>query len=333
MAGHPRILRRRLLIGLAAAMGVPSTFGQTARASRRVGIAFSGTPEGAKPYLDAFVRGMDEQGYVLDRSYALELRYALGRSDRYPAMLAELLAADSEVIVVTGNTIAQAARAATSSVPIVMATSTDPEVTGLVTSLSRPGGNITGLSAQSAGLTAKRVQLLREILPGASRMTLLMDPKVPAAAYALTLRETEDAAKALAFETTRADVSTLEELDQLLASLPARRPDALLIGNALLFFTYRRRIIDFCAQHRIPAIYPSSEAVIDGGLIGYAPSIRENFRKAASYVARILNGAKAADLPIEQPTRVELSVNLTTARALGITIPKALLARADEVIR
>ena len=333
MAGHPGNSRRTLLVGLAAAMAAPPMFGQAAKGLRRACIAFNGHPEGAKPYLDAFVRGMDEQRYGLNRDYALEVRYAQGRSDRYTAIIGELLGAHCEVIVVVGNTAIQVAKTATATVPIVMATSTDPEATGLVASLSRPGGNITGLSSQSASVTAKRLQLLREVLPGALRVTLLLDPKVPGAAYAHVLREIEDAAKALAFQTTRAEASTVEELDQVLASLPARRPDALVVGNALLFFTYRRRIVDFCAQHRLPAIYPSGEAVIDGGLLGYAPSITENFRKAASYVARILNGAKPADLPVEQPTRVELFVNMKTAHALGIAIPKSLLARADAVIQ
>ena len=296
-------------------------------------MAFNGNPEGTKPYLDAFVRGMSEQGFTLDRDYALEVRHAQGRSDRYPAILGELLAADAEAIVVAGNTIIQAAKAATATVPIVMATSIDPDATGLVASLARPGGNVTGLTSQSANVTAKRLQMLRELLPGATRTTLLLDPKVPGAAYAHVLRETEDAAKALGFQTTIAEASTADELDKALAALPARRPEALAVGNALLFFTYRKRIVDFCAQHRIPAIYGSSEAVVEGGLIGYATNVAENFRKAASYVARILNGAKPADLPVEQPTRVELFVNMKTAHALGIAIPKSLLARADEVIQ
>jgi putative ABC transport system substrate-binding protein len=333
MAAPSRPSRRTLLVGIAAALAVPSVFGQTAKRLHRVGIAFNGNPEGTKPYLDAFVGGMSEQGFRVDRDYTLELRYAQGRSDRYPAILGELLGANSEAIVVAGNTIIQAAKAATATVPIVMATSIDPEATGLVASLSRPGGNVTGMTSQSANITAKRLQLLRELLPGATRMTLLMDPKVPGAAYAHVLRETEDAARALGFQTTLAEASTVEELDKVLASLPARRPDALAVGNALLFFTYRKRIVDLCAQHRIPAIYGSSEAVVEGGLIGYAPSVTDNFRKAASYVARILNGARPADLPIEQPTRVELFVNMKTAQALGITVPKTLLARADEVIQ
>jgi putative ABC transport system substrate-binding protein len=331
MAGRSRIFRRRLVLGFAAAMAAPPMFGQMGRGPRRVGIAFNGNPEGAKPYLDAFVQGMDEQRYGLNRDYSLELRYALGRNDRYPAMMGELLRANSEVIVVGPNTGVEAAKAATSTVPIVMAGTTDPEATGLVGSLSRPGGNITGLALNSGSLNAKRLQLLREIVPGGSRITYLMDPKAGGASYGL--RAVEDAAKALALQITRAEASTVEELDQALASMPARRPDALMVGAAIFLFTHRKRIIDFCAQHRIPAIYSYREAVADGGLISYAASLTGTFRNAASYVARILSGARPSDLPVEQPTRFELIMNTKTANALGITIPSSLLARADEVLQ
>jgi len=331
MAGHARILRRRLLLGIAAAMVARPVFGQAGKRLRRVGIAFNSNPESAKPYLDAFVRGMDEKGYGLSRDYSLEARYAQGRNDRYPAMMGELLRANSEVIVVGPNTGVEAAKAATSTVPTVMAGTTDPEATGLVASLSRPGGNITGLALNSGSLNAKRLQLLREIVPGGSRITYLMDPKAGGAAYGL--RAVEDAAKALALQITRAEASTVEELDQVLASTPAQRPDALMVGAAISLFTHRTRIIAFCAHHRIPAIYSYREAAIDGGLISYAASLTETFRNAASYVARILSGAKPADLPVEQPTRYELIVNMKTAKALGITVPHSLLARADEVIQ
>lgn len=323
--------RRRLLVGLAAAMAAPPMFGQAGRGLHRVGIAFNSNPESAKPYLDAFVLGMDEKGYRFDREYALEIRYAQGRNDRYPAMMSDLLRANSEVILVGPNTGVEAAKAATHTVPIVMAGTTDPEATGLVASLSRPGGNVTGLALNSASLNAKRLQLLQEIVPGVSRMTYLLDPKAGGAAYAL--RAMENAAKALALQMTRVEASTLEQLDQAFASMAARRPDALMVGAAISLFTHRKRIIDFCTEHRVPAIYSYREAVADGGLISYAASLTETFRNAASFVARILGGAKPADLPVEQPTRFELILNMTTATALGMTIPKSLLARVDEVIQ
>ena len=331
MAGHTGILRRRLLVGIAAATVARLVFGQVGKRLRRVGIAFNSNPESAKPYLDAFVQGMDENGFRLSRDYSLEARYALGRNDRYPAMMGELLRANSEVIVVGPNTGVEAAKAATSTVPIVMAGTTDPEATGLVAGLSRPGGNITGLALNSGSLNAKRLQLLREIVPGGSRITYLMDPKAGGAEYGL--RAVEDAAKALALQITRAEASTVEELDQLLASMPARLPDALMVSAAIFLFTHRKRIIDSCARHRIPSIYSYGEAVADGGLLSYAASLIGTFRNSASYVARILSGAKPADLPVEQPTRYELIVNMKSAKALGITVPHSLLARADEVIQ
>jgi putative tryptophan/tyrosine transport system substrate-binding protein len=306
-------------------------FGQAGKGLRRVGIAFNSNPESAKPYLDAFVQGMREHGYGVDRDYSLELRYAQGRNDRYPAMMGELLRANSEVIVVGPNTGVEAAKAATSTVPIVMAGTTDPEATGLVASLSRPGGNISGLALNSGSLNGKRLQLLREIVPGASRVTYLMDPKAGGAAYGL--RAMEDAAKALTVQLTKAEASTPEELDQVLAPPTARHADAWYVGAAIFLFTHRKRVIDFCAQQRIPAIYSYREAVIDGGLISYAANLVDTFRNSATYVTRILGGAKAADLPIEQPTRFEMVVNMKSAQALGIALPRSLLARADEVIQ
>jgi putative ABC transport system substrate-binding protein len=171
MAERTRPSRRSLLVGIAAALAAPTVFAQAGKRPRRVGIAFNGSNEAAKPYLDAFVRGMNEQGYGLNRDYALETRHALGRNDRYPAMMGELLRADSEVIVVGPNTGVEAAKAAAPSIPIVMAGATDPEATGLVASLSRPGGNVTGLAFNSASLSAKRLQLLREVVPGGLRIT------------------------------------------------------------------------------------------------------------------------------------------------------------------
>ncbi len=312
-------------------MASPPTFGQAGRVLRRVGIAFSSDSVAASPYLDAFVRGMSEQGLRLDRDYALEVRYAQGRIDRFPAVIGELLGAQAGVIVVPANSGTWAAKVATTTVPIVMAASVDPEETGLVASLSRPGGNITGLSILTGSITAKRLQLLRELLPGATRIVYLADTKVPG--WDRVARQVEDAASVLAFQTTIVEASTVDEIDRALAAMASRRPDALLVSSALVFFTHRKRIVDFCAQYRLPASYGYSEAVIDGGLLSYSANLKENYVRAAYFVVRILGGAKPADLPIEQPTRYELFVNKKTADALGITIPQALLARADEVIR
>lgn len=322
--------RRRWLVAVGVGFAAAKGWSQTTRRLRRVGLTFSSDPEMSKPYLDAFVRGMDEHGLRMDFDYMVEVRHALGRADRYPAMIGELLATDVDVLVVGANSAAWAAKSATSTIPIVMATSQGPDTTGLVESLSRPGGNITGLSTLSASLTAKRLQLLRELLPSASRIVYLTNPKVPG--YAVVVRAVEDAARSLAVQTTVVEASNADEIDRALATLAARRPDALLVSSALVFWPHRKRIIDVCARHRIPTSFSGSEAVVDGGLISYAPSLKDSYTRSAAFVARIFRGAKPAELPIEQPTRYELFINKKTADALGITIPRSLLLSADVVI-
>lgn len=316
---------------MGAAVVAPPGLAQPGRRPARIGLAFNSNPDSARPYAEAFVQGMGEHGQRLDRDYAVEARYAQGRNERYPAIMRELLDAGVEVIVVGPNTGVQAAKEATSAVPIVMVGATDPESTGLVASLARPGANVTGLAFNSLGLSGKRLELVKEILPGASRVAVLVDPKVPG--FAVFMRAVEDAARALSLKLVTAEASSAEELDTTLASLAARRPDALVVGAAIILYTHRRRIVDFCAQHRVPAVYAYREPVLEGGLLSYAPNLKDAFRKSATYVARILGGARPTDLPVEQPTRLELVVNLKTARALGIDLPQALLARADEVIR
>lgn len=328
--GDTLTARRRWLAVVGASLATATVWSQTTRRPRRVGLTFSSDPEMSRPYLDAFVRGMHEQGMNLERDYVVEVRHALGRADRFPIMIAELLSADVDVLVVGANSAAWAAKSATLKVPIVMATSQGPETTGLVESLSRPGGNITGLATLSASLTAKRLQLLRELLPGASRIVYLTNPKVPG--YALTVREVEDAARLLALRPTVAEASNVEEIERALTTVAARRPDALLVSSALVFWPHRKRIVDVCAQHRIPTSFSGSEAVIDGGLISYAPSLKDSYTRSAAFVARIFRGANPAELPIEQPTRYELFINKKTADALGITIPHSLLLSADVVI-
>ena len=279
----------------------------------------------------AFAQGMQDHGHRLDRDYVLEARYAQGRNDRYPALMAELLQARVDVIVVGPNTGVQAAKAATSAVPIVMAGTTDPDAMGLVASIARPGGNVTGLALNSISLTGKRLELVRELLPAAARVAYLADPNVPGPAVAM--RGVDNAARSLSLQLVRAETSGVEDLDRALASMLASRPEALVVSGAIVLWTHRRRIVDFCAMHRLPAVYAYREPVVDGGLVSYAPNLAETFHRAASFVARILAGAIPADLPVEQPTRFELVVNLKAAQGIGLAVPNTLLARADEVIR
>ena len=206
----------------------------------------------------------------------------------------------------------------------------DPVESGLIASLARPGGNLTGIATLSITVTPKRLELLREILPSARRVAYLANPEQ--LSFALEWKAVEFAARKLRMDLVRFDATTVTELDTALGELPARRVDALMVGNAILFLTYRRKLIEICARYRIPDMHAYGEAVADGALVSYTSSATEYFRKAATYAHRILNGTKPADLPVEQPTKLELLINLKTAKALGIKIPQSVLLRADRVI-
>jgi putative ABC transport system substrate-binding protein len=323
------LFRRRLLQGIAAALAAPGALAQTGRAPRRVGVVFSTDPQTSRPCLDALADGIEQHGHRRERDYVLEVRHAEGRPERYPALVRELLDAHAEVIVVGANSSVLAAKAATSTVPIVMAGVQDPDGAGLVASLARPGGNDTGVANMSGSVTAKRLQLLRELVPDARRIAYLTNPAVPG--WDRTAKVVEDAGATMALGISTVTASTPEALDRTLGSLADPRPDALLVANALLFWMHRRRIVDFCAQHRLPASYAYVEIVREGGLTSYASSLEDTFRMAGTFVARILGGAKPADLPVEQPTRYELLVNARTAKALGIAIPAAFRASAEVV--
>jgi putative tryptophan/tyrosine transport system substrate-binding protein len=322
-------LRRRLLQGIGLAIWGPVALAQPGGKARRVGIVFSTDPRTSAPYLDALARGLEQHGYRRDRDFVVDVRHAEGRPERYPALVRELLDARAEVIVVGANSSVLAAKSATSTVPIVMAGALAPDAMGLVASLARPGGNVTGVANMSGSVTAKRLQLLHELVPGATRIAYLTNPAVPG--WDRTVKTVEDAGAAMALRIATATASTPEEIDRMLASLAEQRPDAILVGNAVLFWMHRRRIIDFCARHRIPAGYAHGEVVREGGLTSYSSSLEDTFRMAGTFVARILGGAKPADLPVEQPTRYELFVNATTAKALGILIPAAIRANAEIV--
>ena len=322
-------LRRRLLQGIGLALCGPVALAQPGGKARRVGIVFSTDPRTSAPYLDALARGIEQHGYRRDRDFVVDVRHAEGRPERYPALVRELLDARAEVLVVGANSGVIAAKAATSTVPIVMAGALAPDAMGLVATLARPGGNVTGVANMSGSVTAKRLQLLHELVPGATRIAYLTNPAVPG--WDRTVKTVEDAGATMALRISTATASTPEEIDRMLASLAEQRPDAILVGNALLFWMHRRRIVDFCARHRIPAGYAYGEVVREGGLTSYASSLEDTFRLAGTFVARILGGAKPADLPVEQPTRYELHVNATTAKALGIPIPAAIRANAEIV--
>lgn len=322
-------VRRRLLLALAAATVAPRASAQPAKGPRRVGIVFSTDPQTSGPYLEALVGGIEQHGFRRGRDYVVEVLHAEGRPERYPALVREVLDAHAEVIVVGANSSVLAAKAATSTVPIVMAGVQDPDGAGLVASLSRPGGNVTGVANMSGSVTAKRLQLLRELVPGARRIAYLTNPAVPG--WDRTAKVVEDAGAAMGLGISTVTASTPEALDRTLTSLADPRPDALLVANALLFWMHRRRVVDFCARIRLPASHAYGETVREGGLTSYASRLEDTFRMAGTFVGRILGGATPADLPVEQPARYELLVNARTAQTLGIAIPAAWRASVELV--
>ena len=252
--------------------------------------------------------------------------------ERFPQLARELVALKPDVIVATNDTAIAAIRRETHTIPIVMVFSSDPAGAGFVASLARPGGNVTGLSNLSPELSAKRLELLREVVPGISRVALLWNPD--SRGNLLDYKETEVVARSLHLELQSVELSRVEDLDSAFSAVSKGRAQALIVpaGN-LIAVTRRAQIASFAQRSRLPAIYGAREYVDDGGLISYGPSTADLFRRAAIYVDKILKGARPADLPVEQPTKFELAINLKTAKALGLTIPPSLLQRADHVIQ
>jgi putative ABC transport system substrate-binding protein len=272
-----------------------------------------------------------ELGYVEGQNLVVEYRWADGDIARLPALAAELVRLRVDVLVATTNPAVLAARQATSTIPIVFAASSDPVGTGLVASLAHPGGNVTGLSLVTPELSGKRLQLLRETLPQLARVALLWD--AGNVGMADRVKETEAAARQLGVALHVEWVRDLAGLDRAFATLAQARPDAFLTTVEPFTGDHRQRIVAFAAQQRLPAMYEERDFVDAGGLMAYGPNLAANYRRAATYVDKILRGTKPADLPVEQPTKFELVINLKTAKALGLTIPQSLLRRADEVIQ
>ena len=295
----------------------------------RVGLLDPGSLVGRAPLWEAFRQRMRELGYIEGLTVVFEARGADGKLERLPALATELVRLKADAIVTTGTPSAQAARQATATIPIVMATGTDPIGLGLVASLARPGGNVTGLTSISRELSAKRLELARELLPGASHFAILW--AAGSAGSAAVVRATEVAAQALGVRLHAVGVRNAE-LDGAFSTMARERPAVLLVDSDPTLFEARRRLAELALKHRLPTVHSAPEYAEAGGLIAYGANRAEMFRHAAVYVDKILKGAKPGDLPIEQPTKFELIVNLKTAKALGLTIPPAVLARADEII-
>lgn len=297
----------------------------------RVGFLGGGArpPDGAPPL--TLRRGLQELGYIESKNVVYLGRWADARKERLPALAAELVALKVDAIVTLGGPATEAAKGATSSIPIVMSAAGDAVSIGLIESLARPGGNVTGVTDQSATLSAKRLELLKEAVPKAARMAVLWN----ADDRGMTLRyhEVEKAAQTLHVTVQPLGVREPNDFDTAFSAMTASPPDALFLVTDSLTILNRKRVIDFAARRRIPAMYEFGSLVKDGGLMSYGPSIDDNFRRAAVYLDRIFKGASPALLPVEQPSRYYLTINLKTAAALGLTIPQLLLMRADEVIQ
>jgi putative ABC transport system substrate-binding protein len=287
------------------------------------------------PHLpEAFRQGLRDLGYVEGRNLVIEYRNAEGKPERLPALAAELVALKVDVIVAPLTPAALAAKQATRTLPIVFTTAADPVTSGLVTNLARPGGNVTGLSILAPELIGKRLELLTQAVPGVNRVAVLWQP----GAYGErtekdNLKAAEVAARALGVRLQFVEARGPADFDRAFSEMTRVRADALTVLPSPTFNTERRRLVDLAAKNRLPAVYEWREYVEAGGLMAYGPNLADLFRRAATYVNKILKGAKPADLPVEQPNKFELVINLRTAKALGLTIPPSLLGRADEVIQ
>ena len=283
------------------------------------------------PFVQAFRQGLRALGYVEGQNIALEFRWAEGQYDRLPGLAAELVRLNVNVILAGGPPAIQAAKQATETIPIVMAAVADPVATGFVASLARPGGNITGISNMMPELVAKQLELLKEILPKVSRVALLGNPANPA--NAPLLQHAQDAAGALKVRLQRLEARDRSEIDSAFAAITTERAGAVIILAETVLLDHRTRIADHAVRRRLPMVSGFSEFAEAGGLLAYGPSLSDGYRRAATYVDKILRGAKPAELPVEQPVTFELVINLGTAKVLGLTIPQALLQRADRVIQ
>jgi putative ABC transport system substrate-binding protein len=292
----------------------------------RIGFLRSGQPPPA--WVNSFQQGLRDLGYVEGKSMVLEVRFTDRSPEKLSELAADLLRLDVDVIVASGTPAALAARNLTRTVPIVVVGVNDPVGTGLVRELSRPGGNITGLTNQTPDLAMKRVQLLKELIPKLARLAVLGNPTHPA--YASQVKTLETGVRALGGQLEVIAVRGPNEFEA--AFKIGRHSQALLQLDDVLLTTHRARLLELTAQNRLPAIYGSREFVDAGGLMAYGVNYPDMYRRAASYVDKILKGAKPADMPVEQPTKFELAINLKTAKALGLTIPPSLLQRADQVI-
>ena len=327
------MIKRREFITLLGGVGATWPLAASAQqpAMPVIGFLHAQSPDAYTEPLRGFRQGLRETGYVEGETVAIEYRWAESRMDRLPALAAELVHRKVDVIAATGGHPSPiAAKAATTTIPIVFIAGDDPVRLGLVTSLARPGGNLTGVNFFAEELAAKRLELLRELVPGATRVAVLVNPTSPDSRS--TVRNVEAAARTLGLKIQVHNASSSREINEAFATFVRERPDALVAGTGPPFTGRRAQLVQLAAFHRIPTIYAGRQNVEIGGLMSYGASLMDAYRQLGVYIGRILKGAKPADLPVVQSSKFELVINAETARMLGLTVPQSLLVRADEVI-
>jgi putative tryptophan/tyrosine transport system substrate-binding protein len=297
----------------------------------RIGFLTGGSHSTNPDRNETLRQGLRELGYIEGKSVVIEYRWAEGKLDRLPALAAELVRLKVEVIVTGGDVVTRVVKKATSTIPIVMGADSDPVGSGSIASLAHPGGNITGLSTLAPEISGKQLELLKEVVPRLSRVTVLGDSTRPGNAQ--SLNEAEKAAAAFRVQFQFLDVQTPNDIETAFRAASKERADAVLVLQSTVALSHRKAIADLAVKNRLPAIYYSTEYVDDGGLMSYSANVTDLFRRAAIYVDKILKGAKPADLPVEQPKKFEFIINLKTPRQIGLTIPPNVLARADRVIK
>jgi putative tryptophan/tyrosine transport system substrate-binding protein len=326
-------MRRREFIRLIG--GVAATWSLAARAQQPalpvVGFVHFASAKDWTPQSSAFLKGLSEAGYVDGRNVVIEFHWAEGRINRLPAMMADLVHRQVAVIAATSTEVAIAAKAATTTIPIVFEMASDPVRLGLVARLNRPGGNVTGVTQRNVEIGPKRLQLLHELIPTASVMALLVNPAYPTVAETNT-KEVQSAARTLGLELHVLNASTERDFDEVFAKLVQLRAGGLVIGPDPFFTGRSEQLAALSVRHAVPTIYQSRRFTAAGGLLSYGADIPDAYRLAGIYTGRVLKGEKPADLPVQQATKVELIINLKTAKALAITVPNTLIGRADEVI-
>lgn len=324
------LTRRRVVMALGSVFAAPlAVFAQQPAKIRRIGYLAFGYEQAYAEALKRLKAGLLKLGYLEGKTISFDYRFGEGQPQRLPAMAADLVKGRVDIILAHGTPETRAAKEATSSIPIVMASVGDPVGAGLITSLARPGGNVTGLTNLDVGLAAKRLELMKEVLPALSRIAVLRNPGN--ASTMLQYQDTQAAARTLGITPQPFDVRTLGELEDAFRAIPKGGAEALTVMADPLFLAWRRQIAELAIANRLPSVFARNENVEAGGLMSYGPSLVELYGQAAGFVDKILKGAKPAEMPIEQPAKFDLFINMKTAAALAITIPKPVQFRADKL--